>query len=143
MELPIHDPKLMSKRETWKKHLEHQAVSGLTQAAYCQREGLKVTTFQYWKRRLAGEPVRAKQLRFVPLELATLSSQSEVMAEAEATSWEAAVSSQAEIAAEADVPSWIRLHVNELVLEFPETISIPRLQKLVAGLREGAAHVAH
>lgn len=33
--------------------------SGLSQKAFCQREGLALSTFQYWKRRLRAEEAHA------------------------------------------------------------------------------------
>jgi hypothetical protein len=37
----------------WRAILSAFAGSGLSQKAFCQREGLALSTFQYWKRRLA------------------------------------------------------------------------------------------
>ncbi len=41
-------------RAEWQRIIEAFAASGLTQAAFCRREGLALSTFQYWKRRLAA-----------------------------------------------------------------------------------------
>ncbi|MDZ7787030.1 MAG: IS66 family insertion sequence element accessory protein TnpB [Halofilum sp. (in: g-proteobacteria)] len=39
----------------WRAILSAFAGSGLSQKAFCQREGLAPSTFQYWKRRLAKD----------------------------------------------------------------------------------------
>mgnify|MGYP006446476763 CR=1 FL=1 len=42
-------------RDEWQRLLTSQATSGLSQKAFCQREGLAQSTFQYWKRRLGHQ----------------------------------------------------------------------------------------
>ena len=43
-----------SKRERrWRGHLRAWAGSGLSQAAYCRREGLTANDFSWWKREIA------------------------------------------------------------------------------------------
>ncbi len=37
------------------RYLERQAGSGLSQAAFCRRESVPLSTFRYWKRRLRDE----------------------------------------------------------------------------------------
>jgi len=37
----------------WQQHLDRWARSGLSQAAFCRRHGLKAVTFGWWKRKLA------------------------------------------------------------------------------------------
>lgn len=37
----------------WQAITERQRVSGLSQAAFCQREGIALSTFARWKQRLA------------------------------------------------------------------------------------------
>ena len=39
----------------WRALLSAFAGSGLSQKKFCEREGLAVSTFQYWKRRLAKD----------------------------------------------------------------------------------------
>lgn len=39
----------------WRAILATFAGSGLSQKRFCEREGLAVSTFQYWKRRLAKD----------------------------------------------------------------------------------------
>ena len=34
----------------WSKHFERWQASGLTQRAYCAREGLALSTFDHWRR---------------------------------------------------------------------------------------------
>ena len=124
MEPETHHPQPMSKAERWKRHLERQQTSNLTQVAYCQQAGIKVATFQYWKRRLSDVEPSASRLRLVPIQPPN-------------PSW----GKQTPVGLAG--PSWIRLHFRDLILEVPEDISVSRLQRLVAGLREGTGHVAH
>jgi transposase-like protein len=42
----------MSPTEKWAVHISQQALSGLSQAAYCRRHDLHPTSFSQWKRRL-------------------------------------------------------------------------------------------
>ena len=41
-----------ARRKEWTRRLEEWSASGLSQAAYCRREGLDQCTFSGWKRRL-------------------------------------------------------------------------------------------
>ena len=41
-------------RDRWQQLLAEQAKSGLSQRAFCEREGLRVATFANWKRRLSS-----------------------------------------------------------------------------------------
>jgi len=51
----------------WRGHVEEQARSGLTVAAYCAARGLSAPTFYEWRRRLTGKE-RARPA-FVPVEV--------------------------------------------------------------------------
>ncbi len=42
-------------REGWRRLITEQADSGLTQAAFCQKNAISVASFHNWKRRLAAE----------------------------------------------------------------------------------------
>ena len=48
-----NDVKPKDKRTQWQEHMERWQSSGLTQADYCGRNGLKLSTFRYWRKRLA------------------------------------------------------------------------------------------
>lgn len=39
----------------WREHLDRWARSGLSQAAFCRRHGLKAVTFGWWKQKLVTE----------------------------------------------------------------------------------------
>jgi hypothetical protein len=39
----------------WGKHIKAWRASGLARHAYCQREGLKPTTFDYWRPLIASD----------------------------------------------------------------------------------------
>ena len=41
----------------WRSILSAFAASGLSQKAFCEREGLALSTFGYWKRKLQSERV--------------------------------------------------------------------------------------
>jgi len=48
----------MSKRRSegeWQQLIDEQAVSGLTQKAFCEQRGIPVANFGYWKRKLRTE----------------------------------------------------------------------------------------
>ena len=46
----------------WQRHLDRWERSGLSQAAFCRRHGLKPVTFSWWKRKL-GTAVASSQER--------------------------------------------------------------------------------
>lgn len=56
----VADPRLAA---VWRRRVEQQAVSGLSVAEYCGREGISTANFYAWKRRLGirraatGKPV--------------------------------------------------------------------------------------
>jgi len=42
--------------EFWKRHIQKWSRSGLGQAKYCRKEGLRYHAFLYWRRRLKERP---------------------------------------------------------------------------------------
>jgi len=40
----------MSKHELWAQRIADWQASGLSQRAFCQQQGLAITTFQSWRR---------------------------------------------------------------------------------------------
>ena len=46
----------------WSELIERQGASGLSQRDFCDAEGLAVSTFTYWKRKLSGAPVAKPRL---------------------------------------------------------------------------------
>jgi len=40
------------RKKQWQQLIEAQQSSGLSQKAFCQKEGLSLTTFSFWKRKL-------------------------------------------------------------------------------------------
>ena len=67
-----------TKLQHWTKRIKHWETSGLTQRAYCERESLKYSTFDYWRRQIgaAGPAINPvakaknpKRLTLVPLRL--------------------------------------------------------------------------
>lgn len=56
----------------WRQHFTRWQSSGLSQRAYCAREGLALSTFDYWRR--LARPNTGKQssapLTLVPLQVA-------------------------------------------------------------------------
>jgi hypothetical protein len=64
------------KLEHWTKQIQSWQTSGLSRRAYCEREGLKITTFDYWQSRLRMNKQAAKseqlggdRLTLVPVRL--------------------------------------------------------------------------
>ncbi len=45
---PRHTP------EQWQQLIDQQALSSLTQKAFCQEHGIRLATFGYWKRKLSA-----------------------------------------------------------------------------------------
>lgn len=43
------------RKKQWQQIFEAQHSSGLSQKYFCQQEGLSITTFSYWKRKLKHE----------------------------------------------------------------------------------------
>lgn len=46
----------MASAQAWRQHVETWQASGLTQAAYCQQQGLNPHTFNGWRRRFTATP---------------------------------------------------------------------------------------
>lgn len=46
----------------WSALIERQAESGLSQRDFCVTEGLAVSTFTYWKRKLGKSPITKPRL---------------------------------------------------------------------------------
>lgn len=53
--LPTKASQGAERRRYWKEHIKRWQASGMTQKDYCQRNGLKWSTFHYWRKR-AQEP---------------------------------------------------------------------------------------
>lgn len=53
-------------RAKWKGLVRKQEKSGQAIAAFCQAHGIKVPTFQYWRKKL-GAPAGEKEAGFVQL----------------------------------------------------------------------------
>ncbi len=57
------------KADEWRKHVRRWERSGKSQRCYCEQAGLALSTFQLWRRRLAGqcsEPASSLELVPVP-----------------------------------------------------------------------------
>jgi hypothetical protein len=48
------------KQHYWIQQIDHWQASDLAQRAFCEREGLKFGTFDYWRRALQSEAETAK-----------------------------------------------------------------------------------
>jgi len=61
-------PQGAEKRRYWQDHIERWRSSGMTQKDYCQKNGLKWSTFHYWRRRLQelSAPVSLVQVAVGP-----------------------------------------------------------------------------
>lgn len=61
-------PRDPEKRRFWEAQLRAWQRSGLTQAEYCRRQGLKRRLFGFWKRRLSlGPQEQPPPMRFIPV----------------------------------------------------------------------------
>ncbi|MCP4337704.1 MAG: hypothetical protein GY799_02190 [Desulfobulbaceae bacterium] len=56
-----------SKQTHWKKQISCWRKSGLTQRQYCLRQGIAISTFSYWIRKLGKEAGNPGSTRFYPL----------------------------------------------------------------------------
>jgi hypothetical protein len=54
-----------SKRAYWQDHIDSWQQSGQSQQRYCQRQGIALATFGYWRRKL--KTPRTDKPRFFPL----------------------------------------------------------------------------
>ena len=57
---------LEAKQAYWDKRIAQWRASGLSQRVYCESQGLALSTFQWWRKRLAS---LSAQPRFLPVEL--------------------------------------------------------------------------
>jgi len=63
-----------SKREFWQEHFRRQEASGLSQRAYCRREGLSISQFSYWHRKAPTvDSPESSRLVEVPVKLTAAS----------------------------------------------------------------------
>lgn len=71
-----------AKFQDWTKQIKDWETSGLTQRAYCEREGLKYSTFDYWRRQIGFTPAvaqpvskarKSKRLTLVPVRVSAAS----------------------------------------------------------------------
>ena len=62
----------MSRQEFWQQHFEDYERSCLTQKQYCQKHGLALSTFSYWKKKLTQKDKKSPQ--FYPLMVRQVSS---------------------------------------------------------------------
>ena len=62
-----------SKAFYWGNHITGCSVSGLSQAEYCHRAGIALSTFQYWKKRLGSQPLSVEERSIVAVPLPNLS----------------------------------------------------------------------
>ncbi|STX57432.1 Uncharacterised protein [Legionella israelensis] len=50
-----------SRREFWQSHNDSWEVSGLTQAVYCEQQGISHSAFCYWRGRLRPKASKAQR----------------------------------------------------------------------------------
>jgi hypothetical protein len=58
---------LEAKQAYWDRRIAQWRDSGLSQRVFCESQGLALSTFQWWRKRLAESP--SAQPRFLPIEL--------------------------------------------------------------------------
>ncbi len=47
----------ISRTEYWKNHINKEKIQNLSTLEYCRIEGLKASTFRYWKKKLSDKTV--------------------------------------------------------------------------------------
>ena len=75
------------KRSYWQGHIYGWWSSNLTQNAYCDRHGLSLSAFHYWKRKFDSSPLQ-KKIPFIPVSLDCPSQETKIGAADEPTSME-------------------------------------------------------
>ena len=59
---------LAAKQARWSRRVRRWRDSGLSQRIFCEREGLALSTFQWWRQRLAGGARAGQAPTFLPIE---------------------------------------------------------------------------
>lgn len=103
-----------SKSAFWKQHLENFISSPLNQKQYCKSNGLALSTFGYWKRKLKADH-QQNPVTFYPLTV-------QPQITKHRCSRPAGLS--------------IRFHQDELQVELTEDFSATTLKKLLTTLRQ-------
>ncbi len=58
-------------KERWQRHIEDFKSSGLTRKAYCEKQQINVSTFDYWREKLDPSEKRKQQdTGWVPVKIA-------------------------------------------------------------------------
>lgn len=57
------------KANAWRRRLKNYERSGLAQAAFCRQQGIPLSTFTLWKRRLLRTPAQKSPVAFIPVRL--------------------------------------------------------------------------
>ena len=73
--VPSTSPQGAERRLYWQEHIERWRNSGMTQKDYCRQNGLKWSTFHYWKQRLRE---KSSSLNIVQVSLGPLGSNNSV-----------------------------------------------------------------
>jgi hypothetical protein len=68
-------------RQAWVARLAEQERSGLDIRSWCTREGVKVATFHYWKKRLKAAAQISPKLIALPMPMQALTEPSEAALE--------------------------------------------------------------
>ena len=75
------------KRSRWQGHIYGWWSSNLTQKTYCDRHGLSLSAFHYWKRKF-DSPSPQKKIPFIPVSLDCLPQETKIGTTDESTSME-------------------------------------------------------
>jgi hypothetical protein len=59
----------ISKREFWQNQINQWQESHLSQSAFCERSGIKLSTFTYWRGLLLEEENKKAKKEFVPVKI--------------------------------------------------------------------------
>lgn len=75
----------------WSELVDKQAASGQSQQDFCEANGLAVSTFTYWKRKLGGgvakRSTQVDQPLFTPIQALPASAETSADAEPTGSSW--------------------------------------------------------
>jgi hypothetical protein len=62
-----HGTRLNAKWQQWVEHIKNWSESGKTQKEYCNEQGLKLSLFYYWNRKLKARQKDQAEVRLVPV----------------------------------------------------------------------------
>ena len=108
--------------QIWKLRMQEYRASGLTQLKWCEQEGIKLSSFRYWLRRLREEEMQ-EAAEWLKVCVSEQDSTTELVAE------RSICSSQA--------PTNMRIHTANITIELPLDTPIEYVSNLLRVVSQG------